>query len=164
MAHDLRNFPPGSLVEVTCRTIQGRQLLRPSRELNETVYGVLGRAVEKYPVGIVSFIYLPTYGHLLLLPEDAEALARFLGFLNGNLSKRIGRLHDWRGPIWDGRYHPVVVSDEPEAQVARLKHLIGQAVQEGLVARPEDWPGPSSIPQLLRGGPVRGVWFDRTAE
>lgn len=47
MARDLRYVPPGSLVEVTCRTIQGRFLLRPSRELNEIVYGILGRAAEK---------------------------------------------------------------------------------------------------------------------
>ena len=46
----------------------------------------------------------------LLLPEDAEALARFMGFVEGNLSKEVRRLHDWKGPMWAERYHSVIVS------------------------------------------------------
>ena len=165
MPRDLRYVPPGSLVEVTCRTIQGRYLLRPSPELNEIFYGVLGRALDHSEVEIVAFKALSNHFHGLLLPEDAEALARFMGFVECNLSKEIGRLHGWRGSMWADRYHSVIVSDEPEAQIARLKYLIGQGVgHENLVRRPEDWPGPSSIPQLLAGGMVRGKWFDRTAE
>ncbi len=164
MPRDLRYVPPGSLVEATCRTIQGRYLLRPSPELNEIFYGVLGRALDHWEVGIVGFHCLSNHFHALLLPEDAEALARFMGFVEGNLSKEVGRLHDWKGPMWADRYHSVIASDEPEAQVARLEYLIGQGVKENLVRRPEDWPGPSSVPQLLHGGEIRGKWFDRTAE
>ncbi len=165
MARDLRYVPPGALVEVTCRTIQGRFLLRPSRELNEIVYGVLGRAVELWPgVGVVAFTFLSSHFHALLVPEDAEALARFMGFVETNLSKEIGRLHDWPGSMWGDRYHSVIVSHEPEAQVERLQYVLSQGVKENLVRRPEEWPGPTSTPQLLHGGPVTGVWFDRSAE
>ena len=82
MARDLRYVPPGSLVEVTCRTIQGRYLLRPSPELNEVVYGVLGRALDHWKVGIVGFHCQSNHLHALLLPEDAEALARLMGFVD----------------------------------------------------------------------------------
>ena len=34
----LRYVPPDSLVEVICRTLHGRHLLRPSRDLNEIVH------------------------------------------------------------------------------------------------------------------------------
>ncbi len=164
MPRDLRSVPPGSLVEVTCRTIQGRYLLRPSPELNEIFYGVLGRALDHWKVGIVHFHAMSNHWHALLLPEDAEALARFMGFVEGNLSKEVGRLHGWSGSMWADRYHSVIVSDEPEAQVSRLEYLLGQGVREGLVRRPEEWPGPTSTPQLLHGGKIRGKWFDRTAE
>ncbi len=39
----LRYIPPGSVVEVTSRTIQGRLLLRPSPEVNDIILGVIGR-------------------------------------------------------------------------------------------------------------------------
>ena len=52
MGRKLRYLPEeGALVEVTCRTLQGRLLLRPSPELNDIAAGVLGRAPEHPSVG-----------------------------------------------------------------------------------------------------------------
>ena len=58
MARSLRYVPPGSLVEVSCRTLHGRFLLRPCRDLNEIVLGILGRATRRYRVGLCAFAYL----------------------------------------------------------------------------------------------------------
>ncbi len=58
MPRPLRYVPPDSLVEVTCRTLQGRFLLCPSRDLNEIVLGVLGRAAHRYRVKVCPFVYL----------------------------------------------------------------------------------------------------------
>jgi uncharacterized DUF497 family protein len=45
MSRPLRFIPEeGALVEITCRTIHSRYLLRPDPALNEIVLGVLGRA------------------------------------------------------------------------------------------------------------------------
>jgi hypothetical protein len=54
MERRLRYLPrEGSgLVEVTCRTLQGRFLLTPSTQLNEIILGALGRAQELYPVAV----------------------------------------------------------------------------------------------------------------
>lgn len=164
MGRNLRFIPPGSLVEVTCRTIQGRLLLRPSRDLNEIVLGILGRAARLYRVGVVHFVYLSNHAHLLLVPEDAEQLALFMNYVNGNLAREAGRLHSWRARFWSRRYRAIVVSDEEEAQTARLRYLLTQGCKEGLVRNPRDWPGATAIENLLDGNPVRGLWFDRTAE
>ena len=43
MGRDPRHVPPGYLFEVTTRTVQSRLLLRPSRELNEIIIGILGQ-------------------------------------------------------------------------------------------------------------------------
>ncbi len=45
MPRSLRFVPsPGTLVEVTTRTVQGRLLLKPTSPINQAVLGVLGRA------------------------------------------------------------------------------------------------------------------------
>ncbi len=73
VARPLRYLPPDCpLVEVTCRTIQGRMLLRPSRELKRRILGVLARAANRYEVGVCSFIYLSNHCHLLLRPSTAS--------------------------------------------------------------------------------------------
>ena len=159
-----RFVPPDCLVEVTSRVIHGRFLLRPSRELNEIVLGVLGRAVNRYDVGVCAFVYLSNHAHLLLRPADAEQLARFMGFLNGNLAKEAGRLYRWRERLWGRRYRSIVVSHEETTQVERLRYILQQGTKEGLVRRPQDWPGASSVEALLDGRSIRGVWFDRSRE
>ena len=124
----LRYVPPDSLVEVTCRTIQGRFLLRPSRDLNEIVLGILGRAARRYQVKLCLFVYLSNHCHLLVRAANARQLARFMGFANGNLAKEAGRLHRWRERFWGRRYTAIVVSPTglptiPSVRVSILKPI-----------------------------------------
>jgi len=47
---------------------------------------------------------------------------------------------------------------------ARLKYLLGHGVKEGLVARPQDWPGAHVVRALVQDEEVTDLWFDRTRE
>jgi REP element-mobilizing transposase RayT len=164
MPRKLRFVPEECLVEVTCRTIHGRFLLRPSKRVNELVLGVLGRAQRLTGMKICAFIYLSNHCHLLLRPVDAEQLASFMRHLNSNVAREVGRLHGWREKFWGRRYYDIIVSHEPEAQVVRLRYLLEQGVKEGLVAKPLHWPGPTSTASLAHGTALQGVWVDRTAQ
>jgi len=165
MGRPVRFLPPECpLVEVTCRTLQGRLLLRPSRQLNSIVLGVLARAARLYDMQVCAFVFLGNHYHLLLRPRDASQLATFMNYLNGNLAKEAGRLHRWRQKFWGRRYRPIPVSFEPEAQVDRLKYLLEQGCKENLVARPQDWPGASCLTALRTDESILGVWYDRTGE
>jgi len=101
--------------------------------------------------------------HLLVIPDSEQQLASFMRFVNTNLSKQLGRLHDWSGSMFQ-RYKAIPVSDEEEAQVGRLRYILRHGVKEGLVSRPADWPGVQCVAALTRG-PARfhGVWHERTA-
>ncbi len=161
----LRFVPEGgALVEVTCRSIQGRFLLKPSPVLNELIAGVLGRAQELYPVDICGLIYTSNHYHMLLRVPDAERMSRFVGYVNTNIAKEAGKLAQWREKFWSRRYQHIVVTEEEPAQVARMKYLLSHGAKEGLVKRPQDWPGVHGIRALLDGEPLRGYWFDRTKE
>ncbi len=164
MGNDPRWVPPRALVEVTQKAIHGRYLLRPSRDLVEIFNGVLICAANRYPVEVCAFTCLSNHSHMLVIPEDCQALSAFMGYFAGNVAKEIGRLHDWRQKLFGRPYSHVVVSDEVAAQEQRLRYLLSNGCKEGLVKRPEDWPGPSSTEALLTGRTVRGVWFDRSAE
>jgi len=165
MSRSIRFVPEGgALVEVTCRTIQSRYLLRPSPELNEVIVGVLARAQRYSPVRICAASFLSNHYHLLLQVDDAQQLARFMRYFNGNLAREVGRLADWDGTVWARRYSAILVSDEEKAQVGRLRYLLAQGVKEGLVAEVLEWPGVHTAAALLSGKPLRGRWFDRTKE
>ena len=161
MGNPPRYVPGPCLVEVTTRTVHGRFLLRPSRDLNDQIVGILARASKRYDVGIVDFSTMSNHMHLLLLVENARHLASFMSYVNGNIAKEAGRLHGWREKFWGRRYRAVVVSYEPEAQIGRLRYLLAQGCKEGLVRKPSEWPGANGTVALMKGSRLQGWWFDR---
>ena len=165
MPRGVRFVPDGgALVEVTVRTIQSRLLLRPGPVLNEIVSGVLGRAQRLHGVRCHGVIVMSNHWHALLGVDDARQLARFMEYANSNIAREVSRLVDWPHRVWSRRYQAIVVSDEEKAQAGRLKYLLSHGVKEGLVKKPEEWPGVHSVRALLDGGSLKGLWFNRTRE
>ena len=163
MPRRIRFIPKGgALVEVTTRTIQGRFLLKPSPELRRIVIGILARAVDLYPVKIHAFTFLSNHYHLLISVEDALRLSQFMNYVNSNLAREAGRLNNWRDRFWARRYQAIPVSDEEKAQIDRLHYMLLQGCKEGLVRKPEEWPGANCVRALMSGAPLRGLWFNRS--
>ncbi len=161
----LRFIPEGgALVEVTTRTLHGRYLLKPSRQLNEIVVGVLAKAQEYSPVRICALVFMSSHYHLLLHVDDGEQLAKFMCYFNSNLAREIARLHKWPERIWGRRYEGIVSTEEIESQIARLRYILRHGVKEGFFVSPSEWLGAHSADALLTGEPLQGVWFDRTRE
>ena len=146
----------GVLVEVSCRTVGGLPLMRPCRKLSEITAGVIGRALEVSPLEISALSFLGTYYHLLAVVEDQQCLSRFMAHVQCNLAKEIGRFVSWQGSVWSRRYDGIVVSNEPEAQWARLKYVLANGTKEGLVSSPIEWPGLHAARPLISGEPLVG--------
>lgn len=162
--HNPRYVPtPDALIEITVRTTQSRFLLRPSRRLNRLVVGILAHALRSHRVKLHAAVFLSNHFHLLISPASVEEMSSFMRLVNRALSGEIGKLHDWSGSMWARRYTSIPVSDEPEAQIARLRYLLSHGAKEGLVRRPSDWPGVHCADALADGTPMEGVWIDRTA-
>ena len=94
--------------------------------------------------------------------DNAKRLARFVGYFNSNLAREVGRLTGWTGKIWERRYQAILISDEEEVKVARLRYVLSHGVKENLVARLREWPGLHCVRQIVDGEPLVGHWFDRT--
>ncbi len=87
MSRHLRFIPEGgALVEVTCRTIQGRLLLCPSPQLNDIILGVLGRAQVKFPVDLVAYEFSSNHFLQLLRVDHAKQLSDFMFYFNSKLA------------------------------------------------------------------------------
>ncbi len=138
--------------------------MRPCRELNRIILGTIGRALMLYP-GILLHALVAVSNHieLILTTCDGETLARFMCFVNSNIAREAGRLCGWREKFWGRRYRDIQILDD-EALVTRLRYLLAHGCKEGMVQRPEDWPGVTCLSALLRGEALRGVWYSRTEE
>ncbi len=164
MGREPRYVPPNSLQHVTDVTFQNRPLLRPSKEVNERILGVIGRAQKKYEMTICGIVVLSTHWHFLLRPKDAFHLSSFMCFVKTNVSKEIGiHLLGWRGSLFGGRYHSSTVSDEEIAQVGVLRYLLAHGPKELLVDSVAEWPGAHSAVPTVKGQCMVGEWIDRTS-
>lgn len=159
-----RYIPPGWSVEITTSTICGFYLLPANTQFTRIVVGILARAQEKHPLRIHAAVATSSHYHLILTPKDAEQLADFMEFVNGNLAREAGLAIGWRGRFWRERYHLIPISPEPEALLSRLRYVLSNTVKENLVARASQWEGLHSAQALIDGKPMQGIWYDRSKE
>ncbi len=164
MAKNGRQVYPGHLTEITIKTYQARFLLSPNRLVNALILGVLGYAQAKYGMVICAVVWASNHAHILCVPHSGEQLAGFCQLLKSNVSKEVGRLRRWAGGIFGDRYSDVVVTHEEAAQIGRLRYLLSHGVKEGIVKRPQDWPGIHCAKDLLRKSfeITGGRWIDRS--
>ncbi|MBZ0111815.1 MAG: transposase [Thermoanaerobaculia bacterium] len=111
MGYPLRWIRAGQLYETTSRSMHSRLLLRPSEELNTMARGIIARGVGKYGIDVNYFIAMRNHLHILVVPQKARQMKRFMNFVNSNVAKEAGRLHGWREKFWGRRYRLVPITD-----------------------------------------------------
>lgn len=158
MGWPLRNYEQAQIYFATVRCLQGRLLLRPSKQTNLVLGGVLARAARRSEVELFAFTFASNHLHLLLRAPKNN-LPQFMQYLLTNISKKVGALVGWRGAFWERRYSAEPVLDE-EALLSRVRYIISHGVKEGLVRTCQEWPGLSSLPELLGARPRQFSWFD----
>jgi REP element-mobilizing transposase RayT len=136
-------------------------LLTPSTEVNELIGGVLARAVALTGVELHGFVVASNHVHLLVTAEGAM-LSVFMQYFLGNVARKVGRITQWSGALWQRRFSAEVVLDD-EAAVGRLSYILAHGVKEGLVRHPAEWPGLSCLNLLLNDGSETHRFFHWSA-
>jgi hypothetical protein len=160
----LRHLPPGTLHEISARTIDGRHWLRPTPAIRSIVVGAIAHAQGKFGLEIHALAVMSNHLHLLVTASCPTQVARFMSTVLSTITREVSRLHNRRGRMWDGPYHCIRISAEPAAQIGRLCYVLGHGAKERVVADPRRWPGAHSAGALLDGAPMEGVRHLRTAE
>src|SRR5687767_9775509 len=112
MPRDPLYIPNNSVLELTLRTELGRPLLRPTKELTEGILGVLGRALQLYPVLLHAFVFLSNHRHMLTTVPNADVYAAFLCYLNKHTARVVRDVVGWRGAVWGRPSPPIVILDD----------------------------------------------------
>ena len=107
MPRRLRFQPQKNMIHVvSTRCIQGYSLLRPSQKMNLLIAGVLSRALlrSEGQIELYAYVFMSNHYHLILKSFDQKSLSEFMQYLNQNLSRELGRLHDWKHHFWQSQY------------------------------------------------------------
>jgi hypothetical protein len=148
-----RRLVPRQTHSVTRRVTGRRFLLRPTQRVNAIVLYALGVAQRKAPHLLLHAFLAEanhTHGSVTDSPVESE-LPDFERELN-SLTARALNAHYGRGEnLWSqpGSYDNVEVHNGVEGRTLeeQLLYLWTNPVRDGLVARPEDWPGVRFLPE-----------------
>ncbi len=147
MGNPLRNKDPELFRLITLRTDEARLRLRPSKDVNKVVGGVLARYAEIFKIQIYAYIFLSNHYHILIRSPLSNT-DEFLENVNREIARRINwKLHR-SGAFWSRRYSEQIVPTDSDILSAFL-YVTTNATRHGLVADPAQWPGVSSYQQSL---------------
>ena len=158
----MRIWKPERIFFVTNRCEQERFFLLPRKGLRELIGAWLAKSLEEHGHGIelYAFVFMSNHFHLLLKDKHGN-LPAFMGFFQRNLAVATNRDLGRRGHFFASPYDaaPVLTDDMFENRYA---YITANAVKAGLVAKVDDSPFFSSMPQALDGKPRTFEWKDRT--
>jgi len=131
---------------VTRRCSERRFFLKPSKAVNEIVRYAL--AVAAAETGVELYAAMVEANHLHLVVGDPEAelsefMQRFDQLVARALNARYGRGENF----WSsGKFSNAEIHDE-ETLIRKLLYAYTNPVKDGLVERPEQWPGVKTLPE-----------------
>jgi len=109
---------------------------------------LLAKACEKAGTAVWAYCLMPNHVHLILVPSTPDGLRAAVADAHRRYARRINLREDWRGHLWQERFHSFAMDEAHLAACARYVEL--NPLRARLVRRPEDWPW-SSARAHLRG-------------
>jgi putative transposase len=91
-----------------------------------------------FGIGIQAYCLMPNHVHLLIEPQSAEGMARFMKRVAGRHSARINRRENLTGGLWEGRYYSSVVARDAYWQECH-RYIELNPVRAALVADPGEY-------------------------
>jgi REP element-mobilizing transposase RayT len=142
MGRPLRHECPDTIFFITNRVIRRQFRLRPCPRINAIIRGCLTWAASKHGVLIYCFKFMSNHFHLMARAPHRN-LSAFMGDFQVEVTRRVNTLHGRKGPMWAHRFHAEPILDEA-ALVDKMRYILCNGVEAGLVAEPGDWPGLTS--------------------
>lgn len=98
---------------------------------------LLAIAREKAGVQFWAYCLMPNHVHLVVVPENKNSLAILFGDAHRRYTRHINFRENWRGHLWQERFHSFVMDEHYLQATVRYTEL--NPVRAGLCTKPEDW-------------------------
>lgn len=112
---------------------------------------LLREAKEKHPVKLLGYCLMSNHFHLLLCPEKAEDLSRFMQWLMTSHVRRYHRHYRTSGHVWQGRYKSFIVENDRQLLTV-LRYIEGNPGRINLVQSASEWRWSSHAERLNENG------------
>ena len=146
-----RQVLPGTLVEVTSRTMDGAHHFSPA--LRTAIIEAIAKAQFISKIKIYAYSVMSNHYHLLASAQGPRELGKFLELFHSALGRMVNFTTGRRGRMWQRRASVVRVSDEPYTQIQRVRYILSNGVKETGLKHPSHWTGPHVAHYFANGEP-----------
>ena len=152
MARMARLVVPGHPHHVTQRGVRRMDVFLEAGDYARYL-DLLREWCDRAGTKVWAYCLMPNHVHLILVPSDEDGLRAALGEVHRRYARHVNRRQDWRGHMWQERFHSFAM-DKPHL-LACARYVELNPVRARLVKRPEDWAWSSARAHL--GGANDGV-------
>jgi REP element-mobilizing transposase RayT len=145
---------PGSASFITRRCTQRQFLLRPDSETNNAFIYCLAVAAKRTGIDVMNFVQMSNHLHDVIFDRDGNAPAFYEDF-HKLLAKCVNAHRGRWENVFSTEQVCVVRAESREDLIDKLAYTATNPINDGLVARVDDWPGASGYRALLRGRPLK---------
>jgi len=88
-------------------------------------------------ISIWAYCLMPNHVHFVVVPKHVDSLAMLFRQVHRHYTRRINFRKNWRGHLWQERFHSFVMDES--YLLATVRYVELNPVKAGLCPRPEDW-------------------------
>lgn len=107
---------------------------------------LMQRFKEECGVAVWAYCLMPNHVHFIVVPQEADGLARLFSQVHRRYARKINLREDWRGHLWQERFHSCVM-DEAHT-IAAARYIERNPVTANLCEQANDWPWSSARAHL----------------
>jgi putative transposase len=99
---------------------------------------LLDQQLPKADSEILAYCLMPNHVHFIVVPHRRNSLATLLQRTHARYARRVNKRNDWRGHLWQERFHSFVMDEDHLLAAGRYVEL--NPVRAGLSVRADEWP------------------------
>lgn len=116
----------------------GRQLVFHAEGDYRAFVNLMVEASERYPVKVLAWCIMPNHFHLLVSPERADDLSRWMQWFMTSHVRRYHSFYKSSGHVWQGRYKSFIVQEDTHLLTV-VRYIEGNPVRAQIVPSAKDW-------------------------
>jgi putative transposase len=116
----------------------GRQQVFHTESDYRSFVDLMTEAGKRHPIKLLAWCIMPSHFHLLVSPERADDLSRWMQWFMTSHVRRYHRVHKSSGHVWQGRYMSFIVQADNHL-LSVVKYIEGNPIRAQLVSSAMDW-------------------------
>ena len=98
---------------------------------------LLAESCRRAGTAVWAYCLMPNHVHLVMVPDSEDGLRAALGEAHRRYTRRINLRHNWRGHLWQERFHSFPMDEHH--LLAAVRYIERNPLAAGLCERAEQW-------------------------